>query len=42
MLAKFRIVGTGIARSIRTDFTIVGRYDFSDVGKPVTIEAPID
>jgi hypothetical protein len=42
VLAKFQIAGTGIARSIRTGFTIVGRYDFSDVGKPVKVQAPTD
>ena len=39
--AKFRILGTAVARSRQTVISIVGRYDFSDVGKPVTIEAPI-
>jgi hypothetical protein len=42
VLAKFQIAGTGIARSVRAPFTIVGRYDFSDVGKPVKVQAPID
>ncbi len=41
VLARFRIVGSGVARGRRTDFWIVGRYDFSDVGKPVIIEPPI-
>lgn len=41
VLAKFRITGSGLTRGLRADFSIVGRYDFSDVGKPVTIESPI-
>lgn len=40
VLARFRIIGTGLTRGLRADFSIVGRYDFSDVGKPVTIETP--
>lgn len=41
VLAKFRITGSGVARGLRADFSIIGRYDFSDVGKPVTIVSPI-
>jgi hypothetical protein len=39
--ARFRIIGTAIARNQQTDLSIVGRYEFSDVGKAVTIVAPI-
>ena len=39
--ARFRIIGTAIARNQKTDLSIVGRYEFSDVGKAVTIVAPI-
>jgi hypothetical protein len=39
--AKFRILGSAVARSRPTVVSIVGRYEFSDVGKPVAIEAPI-
>jgi hypothetical protein len=42
VLARFRIAGSGVARGLRADFSIVGRYDFSDIGKPVTIQAPIN
>ncbi len=38
--AKFVIVGSAIARKQKTGLSIVGRYDFSDVGKPVTVEVP--
>lgn len=38
--AKFLIVGSAVARAQKTDLSIIGRYEFTDVGKPVTIEAP--
>ena len=38
--ARFRILGTAIARNQQTVLSVVGRYEFSDVGKAVTIVAP--
>ena len=38
--AKFLILGTAVARAQATALSIVGRYEFSDVGKAVTIVAP--